>query len=217
MAEAPAGRLRGENGEGDGTEPEPNNTRGSHYCHTSVAGEAPDSEQDGQVARALEALGIRHIRARSPQARGRSERVFKTIQEQLVPELRLAGIRTYEAANAYLEKSYVPAYNRRHAVTPAQPESAFTPMVGIDVDLLLSVQHERVVRGDNTVMFERLELQLPSTPERFHFARCRVMVHEFLDDTVGVSFQGRLLARFNRDGAILKSGEGRKNFKRRVG
>jgi len=111
----------------------------------------------------------------------------------------------------------VPAYNRRHAVTPAQPESAFTPMVGIDVDLLLSVQHERVVRGDNTVMFERLELQLPSTPERFHFARCRVMVHEFLDDTVGVSFQGRLLARFNRDGAILKSGEGRKNFKRRVG
>jgi len=209
--------LREQNGEGDGTEPEPNNIRGSHYCHTSVAGEAPDSEQDGQVARALEALGIRHIRARSPQARGRSERVFKTIQEQLVPELRLAGIRTYEAANAYLEKSYVPAYNRRHAVTPAQPESAFTPMVGIDVDLLLSVQHERVVRGDNTVMFERLELQLPSTPERFHFARCRVMVHEFLDDTVGVSFQGRLLARFNRDGAILKSGEGRKNFKRRVG
>ena len=191
--------------------------RGSHYCHTSVAGEAPDSEQDGQVARVLEALGIRHILARSPQARGRSERVFKTIQEQLVPELRLAGIRTYEAANEYLEKSYVPAYNRRHVVAAAQPESAFTPMVGIDIDLLVSVQHERVVKNDNTVMFERLELQIPSTPERFHFARCRVVVHEFLDETVGVSFQGRLLARFNRDGAILKAKESRKNSKRKAG
>lgn len=191
--------------------------RGSHYCHTSVAGEAPDSEQDGQVARVLEALGIRHIRARSPQARGRSERVFKTIQEQLVPELRLAGIRTYEAANEYLKRSYVPAYNRRHTVTPAQPESAFTPMVGIDIDLLLSVQHERVVRNDNTVMFERLELQLPSTLERLHFARCRVVVHEFVDETIGVTFQGRLLARFNRDGAIIESRENRKHSKRKAG
>lgn len=190
--------------------------RGSHYCHTSVAGEAPDSEQDGQVARVLEALGIRHIRARSPEARGRSERAFKTIQEQLVPELRLAGVRTYEAANAYLEKTYVPAYNRRHAVAPAQPESAFTSMVGIDLDPLLSVQHERVVKNDNTVMFERLELQLPSTAERFHFARCRVVVHEFLDDTIGVSFQGRLVGRFTRDGATVKSAERPKKTKRKA-
>lgn len=190
--------------------------RGSHYCHTTAAGEAPDPEQDGQVARVLQALGIRHIRARSPQARGRSERAFKTIQEQLVPELRLAGIRTYEAANAYLERSYVPAYNRRHAVAPAQPESVFTSMVGMNLDLLLSVQHDRVVRNDNTVMFERLGLQLPSTAERFHFARCKVVVHEFLDDTIGVSFQGRLVGRFTRDGATLKSAERPKKTKRKA-
>jgi hypothetical protein len=110
----------------------------------------------------------------------------------------------------------VPGYNRRHTVTPTEPESAFTPMVGIDIDLLLSVQHERVVRNDNTVMFERLELQLPSTPERYHFARCHVVVHEFLDDTIGVSFQGRLVGRFNRDGAIAKSTEMKKRSKRRV-
>lgn len=190
--------------------------RGSHYCHTTTAGEAPDPEQDGQVARVLKALGIRHIRARSPQARGRSERAFKTIQDQLVPELRLAGIRTYEAANEYLERSYVPAYNRRHTVEPAQPESAFTSMVGMDLDLLLSVQHDRVVRNDNTVMFERLGLQLPSTAERFHFARCKVVVHEFLDDTIGVSFQGRLVGRFTRDGATLKSAERPKKTKRKA-
>ena len=75
--------------------------RGSHYCTTTEAGE-PDAEQHGQVARALKALGIQQILARSPEARGRSERAFKTIQGRLPQELRAAGIRTYEAANRYL-------------------------------------------------------------------------------------------------------------------
>jgi len=73
--------------------------RGSHFCHTSKAGEAPDEEQHGQVARVLKALGIRSILARSPEARGRSERAFGTIQGRLPQELRIAGIGTYEAAN----------------------------------------------------------------------------------------------------------------------
>ena len=88
----------------------------------------------------LRALGIRHILARSPEARGRSERAFGTIQGRLPQELRLAGINAYADANSYLGTTFVPDFNRRFTVAPAEPESAFTPLAGIDLELLLSVQ-----------------------------------------------------------------------------
>jgi len=135
--------------------------RGSHFCRTSAAGADPDDVQDGQVSRALRALGIRHILARSPEARGRSERAFATIQGRLPQELRDEGITDYDVANTYLETVFTLDFNRRFTVRPAQPESAFVPLVGIDLRLLLSVQHERVVRNDSTVTFERTTLQLP--------------------------------------------------------
>ena len=151
----------------------------------------------------LDAGHIGHIRARSPEARGRSERAFGTLQGRLPQELRLEGITDYQAANVYLETVFVPSFNRRFTVEPQQPESAFTRLVGLDLDLLLSVQHERRVRADNTVLFERIELQLSSIPERIHFARCSVLVHRFLDGSLGVSFQGRLVGRFSADGRPL--------------
>ena len=178
--------------------------RGSHFCTTSVAGAGPDAEQHGQVTRALKALGIRQILARSPEARGRSERAFKTIQGRLPQELRVAGVRTYEAANRYLTDVFIPDFNRRFTVKPAQPESAFTKLVGVDLSLLLSVQHERVVAKDNTVRFEGLVLQLEPTRHRDHFVRCPVIVHELTDRTLAVSYQGRILARFTRDGQLIR-------------
>jgi transposase len=180
--------------------------RGSHFCRTGTASDGPDEEQHGQVARVMKALGIRHILARSPEARGRSERAFGTIQGRLPQELRLAGVQDYEAANAYLDKVFVPDFNRRFTVTPAEPESAFTQLAGIDLELLLTSQHDRIVRNDNTVVFGKLELQIPKAKDRIHFARCPVLVHEFLDDSVGVSFQGRVLGRFDRSGALLAKG-----------
>jgi transposase len=177
--------------------------RGSHFCRTSEAEKGPDEIQQGQVTRVLKTLGIGHIRARSPEARGRSERAFGTIQGRLPQELRLEGITDYEAANRYLEEVFVPDFNQRFTVTPEQSESAFTCLGGFDLDLLLSVQHERRVRIDNTVAFEKMELQLESTPQRMHFARCPVLVHRFLDDTLGVSFQGNLIGRFTADGRLL--------------
>jgi Homeodomain-like domain len=180
--------------------------RGSHFCRTSKAGQAPDEEQTGQVARVLKALGIRHILARSPEARGRSERAFGTIQGRLPQELRLAGVRSYEAANEYLDNAFVPAFNRRFTVTPAQPESAFTSLAGIDLELLLTAHYPRIVRNDNTVVLYRVVLQLPASRDRIHFARCPVVVHEFLDETLGVSFQGRLLARYDLGGTPLPRG-----------
>jgi hypothetical protein len=177
--------------------------RGSHFCRTSTAGGGPDEEQSGQVARALKTLGIRHILARSPEARGRGERAFGTIQDRLPKELRLHGITQYEAANRYLEETFNADFNRRFTVAPLQRESAFVQLKGIDLELLLSSHHERVVRNDNTVTFNRLVLQLPKTAHRLHFARCSVTVHEFPTGTLGVSFQGRLLARFSSQGDLL--------------
>jgi transposase len=189
--------------------------RASHFGRTAKAGEGMAEEQNGQVTRALKALGIRQIYARSPQARGRSERCFGTIQGRLPQELRVAGIRTYEAANVYLEKHFVPDFNKRFTVKPAQSESAFTKLVGIDLKLLLSVQEQRVVRNDNTVTFNGVILQISPNRNRNHYVRCPVTVHQFVDQTLGVSYQGRLLGVYTLDGETLRV-PNKKRSKRRT-
>jgi len=177
--------------------------RGSHFCRTEAAGAGPDQEQKGQVAQALRALGVRQILARSPQARGRSERAFGTLQGRLPQELRLHHIADYQRANRYLEEVFVADFNRRFTVAPAQKESAFVKLAGIELELLLSSQHERIVRNDNTVAFQGMVLQLPASSYRTHFVRCAVTVHQFSNDTLGISYQGRLLARYDSAGQLL--------------
>ena len=176
---------------------------GSHFCTTSRAGQGPDAEQSTQVARVLQVLGIRHIVARSPEARGRSERCFGTLQGRLPQELKAAGIDNYHDANRYLTQRFIPSFDRKFTVKPAQPESAFVPIAGLDLELLLSVQHDRVVRKDNTVAFKNLALQLPPQPDRTHLVRCPVVVHELLNHTLAVSYQGNVVGRFARDGSPL--------------
>jgi transposase len=177
--------------------------RGSHFCTTRDAAAGPDAEQNGQVSQALRALGIAHILARSPQARGRSERAFGTIQGRLPQELRLNRITNYADANRYLDEHFIADFNRRFTVAPAQKQSAFTQLPGIELDLVLSAKHERIVRNDNTVVFRNLILQLPTTRQRIHFVRCPVTVHQFANATLGVSYQGRLLARYDSNGGLL--------------
>jgi transposase len=177
--------------------------RGSHFCQSGPAGEVAE-EQHGQVSQALRALGIKQILARSPQARGRSERAFGTIQGRLPQELRHHGITDYGAANRYLEQQFVADFNRRFTVKPAQPESAFVKLAGIELELVLSSKHERIVRNDNTITFKNLILQLPTTRHRIHFVRCPVTVHQFANGTLGISYQGRLLARYDASGESLQ-------------
>lgn len=176
--------------------------RGSHFCHTAKAGGAPTTEHGGDVSRALKVLGIRQILAYSPQARGRSERAFGTIQGRLPQELRVAGISTYAEANRYLADVFVPDFNRRFTVQPLEAGSAFVPLVGVDLELLLSVQHARTVQNDSTVLFRTRALLVPRTAERAHYVRCPVTVHEFPDGLLGISYQGRLLARYGADGEL---------------
>jgi len=187
--------------------------RGSHFGRTSKAEEGPDEEQNGHVSVALRALGIRQIFARSPQARGRSERCFGTIQGRLPQELRLKGIRSYAEADSYLERVFVPKFNRLFTVKPAQPESVFVKLVGIDVDLLLSTRHERVVRNDNTVTFNRTVLQIPADKNRPHYVRCPVVVHELPDGRLAVAYQGRPLAFYGPTGDLIST---KKSNQRRV-
>ena len=177
--------------------------RGSHFCRTPKAG--GESVTDGQVSRALKVLGIRQILARSPEARGRSERAFGTIQGRLPQELRVAGVQSYEEANVYLERYFVPDFNRRFTVEPAHPETAFVPLAGIDLDLVLSEQHERVVGKDNTVSFEGLALQLRPSKQRAHYVRCAVTVHRLVGGDLAVSYLGRPLARYSAAGTLLPS------------
>jgi hypothetical protein len=176
--------------------------RGSHFARTPNAG-GPATEEGSQVQRALRTVGIRQILARSPEARGRSERAFGTIQGRLPQELRLHGVQDYAGANRYLEQHFVPDFNRRFTVTPRETSSAFLKLAVRDLELVLSVQHERVVRQDNVIVFEKLLLQLPEPTARAHYVRCPVLVHRFLDATLGVSFQGRLIARFDSKGGLL--------------
>lgn len=177
--------------------------RGSHFCYTPTAGAAASTEHQGQVSRALKALGIRQILAYSPQARGRSERTFQTIQGRLPQELRAAGITDYMAANQYLTQVFVSDFNRRFTVTPTQPGSGFVPLIGVDLDLLLSTHHERTVNNDSTVRFGSMSLQLPRCGDRAHYVRCPVLVHEFPEGVLGISYQGRLLARYSPEGQLL--------------
>src|SRR5215471_3351252 len=176
--------------------------RGSHFCQSGPAGEVAE-QQNGQVSQALRVLGIRQILAYSPQARGRSEGAFGTIQGRLPQELRYHSISDYEAANRYLAQHFIADFNRRFMVQPAQPESAFVKLAGIELELVLSSRHERVVRNDNTVTFKNLILQLPSSRQRIHFVRCPVTVHQFADGDLGISYQGRLLARYDASGGPL--------------
>jgi transposase len=176
--------------------------RGAHYFHTPKAGGEIDRRHLTQVGRALEQLGVEHIGAYSPQARGRSERTFQTLQDRLVKELRLAGVSSLEAANAFIRDVYLPAHNARFAVPAAQPGSAFTLIPGVDLDEILCVQEERQVMNDNCVSYRTLKLQIPASPMRAHFVKARVKVHVYPDGSHAVFHGPRCIGRYDENGAI---------------
>ncbi len=123
-----------------------------------------DRGQPTQVGRALAHLGVEHIAAYSPQARGRSERLFQTLQDRVPKELALAGIATMSEANAWLRDTYIPAHNARFAITAEQEGSAFVAVPGLDLAEVLCVQEERIVGNDNCVSFLNLQAPDPGEP-----------------------------------------------------
>ncbi|MGE0702119.1 MAG: ISNCY family transposase [Hyphomicrobiaceae bacterium] len=179
--------------------------RGSHYFHTPEAGGKVSGTIQTQVGRALGQLGIEHIAAYSPQARGRSERAFRTLQDRLPKELALAGINTVEAANRWLAEIYIAQHNAAFASEAEQEGSAFVADRAQAWREILCVQEERVVGNDNTVKWRGLSLQLPPSRLRPHFVRAKVRVHEYPSGTIAVFLGPHRLADYGADGRISAS------------
>jgi len=176
--------------------------RGSHYFYTPEAGGKVSTAQLTQVGRALAHLGIEPIAAYSPQARGRSERLFATLQDRLPKELRLAGITTVEAADAWLKSHYIAEHNARFAGEAEQEGSAFVPDDKEMGREILCVVEERTVSNDNTGVWNGKRLQLPESRLRPHFVRAQVRVHEYPDGACAVFLGPHRLADYDAKGAL---------------
>jgi transposase len=177
--------------------------RGSHYFLTPEAGGPVDRKHPTQVGRALAHLGVEHIAAYSPEARGRSERLFQTLQDRLVKELALAGITTVELANRFIREVYLPAHNARFMVQAEQEGSAFVAIPGFNLDEVLCIQEERQVDRDNTVVYRKLKLQIPPSPLRPHFVKARVKVRHYHDGSHAIFHGPRCLARYDSVGQLM--------------
>jgi transposase len=177
--------------------------RGSHYFHTPKAGDRVSKTALTQVGRALAQLGAEHIAAYSPQARGRSERVFRTLQDRLPKELKLAGITGIEAANRWLAESYIATHNAQFAVAAEQPDTAFIPDIAGAWREILCIQDTRQVGNDNTVKWRTLCLQIPPSPLRPHFVKATVRVHEYPDGTLALFLGPHRLADYDATGSLV--------------
>lgn len=173
--------------------------RASHFVHTPKGATRPDRTVKTQVGRSLEQLGIELIPANSPQARGRCERSYGTLQGRLPQELRTQRIDTVDEANRYITAVYLPRHNGQFQVEPGQSGTAFVPVNGQDLDKIFSHQSERVVGNDNTITLGKRQLQIEQQTFRFSMAKCRVLVCEHLDGTISIHYGPHLLGRYDRD------------------
>lgn len=157
-----------------------------------MTGTAPKS----QFARLVEQLGIELIAAHSPQAKGRIERLWQTFQDRLVKELRQAGATNLQEANQVLT-AYLPKFNQRFMVAPAQPGAAFRPgPAPRDLDSVFSFHYQRQVANDHTISLDNHKLPLPPLAHGRSYARARVDLHHSMDGRLAVLYQGQLLTVF---------------------
>jgi hypothetical protein len=177
--------------------------RASWAAVTRKAGTPVDKDHLTQVGRALKTLGIEHILAYSPQARGRSERTNRTLQGRLVNELRVAQIRSMDAANRFLRDRFIPAYNEEFGRPPALADSAFVPLGTVALETILCHQEERRVGKDNTVQLDTVRMQIDKQPGRATCAGLTVLIRRHLDGTHAVLWGKRVLGRYDARGRRL--------------
>lgn len=179
--------------------------RASHFFVTPKAGEPVDKQSLTQVGRALRELSIQLIPAYSPQARGRSERSFRTWQGRLPQELRIRSIDNPDAANEFLQTEYIKEFNERFTAAAAEEGTAFVECLRTDLDRVFSIQTERIVNRDNTVKFQNKYLQIDKQAWRGSLAGCRVIVYQHFDSTLSLGFGAHTLGRYNTDGESLRA------------
>jgi transposase len=174
--------------------------------YTPKAGQPVAKDVRTQVGRALAQLGIEHIPAYSPQARGRSERLNRTFQDRLVNELRAAGITAVPAANRYLHERFLATYAARFTHAPADPASAFVPLGTVDLTHILCHEETRTVAPDNTVSLEGVRLQIDKQPGRRTCEGLRVLVRRHLDGGHCVWYGGRCFGHYDAGGRRRPAG-----------
>jgi transposase len=162
--------------------------------HWSLQEQLAGEQTPTQVGQALRGLGIEAIFAMSPQAKGRVERLFNTLQDRLVQELRLAGISTATDATAFLNGPFKADFNRRFSKPARESQAAWRPLPkGLDVDRICSFGYRATVGNDNAVRLGGMILDIPSGPRHRGYAKARVEVRQLLDGRYRVYYKDELL------------------------
>jgi transposase len=165
---------------------------GKPTLEQELSGELPRS----QFGRLVDELGIQLIPARSPQAKGRIERLWGTLQDRLVKELRKAGANDLASANRVLA-AYLPKFNARFQVPAAEPGSAYVPWPAEhDPSDYFCFKYTRTVTNDNTISFHKQCLQIPPGPQRKSYAKAKVQLRHYMDGSLAVFYQGECLVTF---------------------
>lgn len=160
----------------------------------SVLEELASVQKRTQFARCLEELGIIQMFANSPQAKGRIERAFRTLQDRLSKELRLASVQSLDQAHNFLAR-FIEDYNAEFAVQPGNPATAFRPVpANLDWDYVFSKRYLRLVMHDNTVSFRGRFIQIPEGPTIRNYAKAHVEVCEHLDGTLTMAYRRQRIA-----------------------
>jgi transposase len=190
--------------------------RASWAFVTPKVGEKVDTTVLTQVGRALKRLGVEHIPAYTPQARGRSERLNGTLQDRLVNEIKAAGVQTVDEANRFIERVYLERHNELFARTPKDPASLFVSApADVDLEQIFCIEERRVVAKDFTVAYDTKRLQLEPQAARALRPGTEVMVHEHLDGTISLWRGARELGRYSQTGERLMAQEKKTSTKRR--
>jgi transposase len=168
---------------------------------TPLAGGKVSPTNLTQVGEVLARLGVEHIPSYSPQARGRSERMNRTLQGRLVNELRVARVTTLEGANEYLREKYLPSHNEEFAKPPADPVSAFVELGDVDLDEIFYEEGVRKVGKDNTVGIDGVLLQIEKQAGRRTCSGLSVHVRRHLDGGYTVRRGAQLFGAFDATGS----------------
>lgn len=182
----------------------------------SIEEQLAGTQEPTQFGRVLQELSITQITARSPQAKGRVERLFGTLQSRLVIELRLAGATNAEEANAVLQ-GYLPRFNKQFGVpaSGAEEGTSYRPLseeIEADLDTIFCMKYRRTVGADNCVRFFGHRLQLLPGPDRCSYVRAQVEVHERLDGSLSVYYKRECLAHQSAplEAPLLRARNGRR-------
>lgn len=165
--------------------------RGSTY---KISNNKDGKVHKTQYQRMLQELDVELIHARSPQAKGRVERLFKTLQDRLVKELELEGITTRDAANIYLKNIYIPEHNAKFTVEPQEKADFHRSIDGFDLHTIFCLKFERTINNDYTICFKDKWFQLERSQPISIKRKQGVVIHQYFDGTIDVIKQNKRLS-----------------------